>query len=647
MKKTLFIALAFIAIGAFSASAQTAASAVEDKKQLMFSSTDQSMPYRIPAIATMSNGKVIAVADYRPDGQDVGGDGTNAYDVDIYAKIGTGNGDGTYSWNPSATHPFSSKTGVVVDGMSTSDGVGFGDAALVADRESGEVLIMCVGAKTYYNDAETSSVYKCFRISSDDYGQSWNAPVEITNLRGAGNIFTGSDNVQAMFFASGRLLQSKRKATGATHCRVYGALLVRIGGSSYNYVVYSDNFGDDWSLLGAKGTPVVSSANEAKLEELPNGDIVISSRKSGGRQFNVFTYSDGGFDKASGSWESSTGSTNFGNSSMGAGADTNGEILFYPAVDSNGDRVNILLQSLPTGKKSFCFSSGLTDGREKVYVYYKAFAADKSSWAVSDFTSGWTLGLKVDEGASAYSTMTILPDGNIGFMYEDDYSTSQGASGGSSNIYFLPLTLSEITGGAYSNASYPVKLNECTIDGESKALATFSAPVSTTCPEGVSAYYIKAMNNGYAMLEAVADGKTIPADAGVMLVADAAGSYTMTGAGDFADAVLTENMLVGSSNGTVTFGSGIEGYILKGDGNGGVAFYKATGTLGKNKAYLNLDGAELSAGVRITIGGTTAIEDVVEAQGAEDVIYDLYGRRVNEMLPGNIYIVGGKKVLCR
>lgn len=637
MKKNLLVALALVATGIFSAGAQTEASDVEGKRQLMFSSTDQSEPYRIPAIATMSNGKVIAVADFRPDGEDVGGYdyyfSKKVYDVDIYAKIGTGNSDGTYSWTPSASHPASSTTGRVVDGKSTSDGVGFGDAALVADRESGKVLIMCVGAKIAYGKTTTSSVYKCFRITSDNYGQSWNAPVEITNLRGSNNVFTGSNNVQAMFFASGRLLQSKKKAAGAKYCRVYGALLVRVGGSDYNYVVYSDDFGESWNLLGKKGKPVVSSANEAKLEELPNGDIVISSRKSGGRNFNLFTYNANGFDSASGSWENAA-STNFGNSSMGDGADTNGEILFYPAVDGNGDRVNILLQSLPTGSS-----------REQVYVYYKAFPATKTSWAVSDFTSGWTLGLKVDEDASAYSTMTILPDGNIGFMYEDDYSTSQGAGGGSSNIYFLPLTLSEITDDAYKNPAYSVKLNDCTIDGESKALATFSAPVSTRCPEGVTAYYIKAMNNGYANLEAVEGGKTIPADAGVMLMADEAGSYTMTGVGEFANAALTDNMLVGSSNGTVTFGDGVEGYILKGDGQGGVAFYKATGTLGKNKAYLNLDGAELSAGVRITIDGTTAIEDVVEVQGAEDVVYDLYGRRVSEMLPGNIYIVGGKKVL--
>lgn len=238
--------------------------------------------------------------------------------------------------------------------------------------------------------------------------------------------------------------------------------------------------------------------------------------------------------------------------------------------------------------------------------------------------------------------MIQLTDGTIGFVYEEDYV---GIGKGGYNIKYLNLSIEDITEYTYKNPTYSVNLNECTVDGESKALATFSAPVSTTCPEGVTAYYIKAMNNGYAKLEAVEEGKTIPADAGVTLMADAAGSYMMTGASNFANAALTDNMLVGSSNGTVTFGDGVEGYILKGDGDGGVAFYKATGTLGKNKAYLNLDGAELSAGVRITIDGTTAIEDVVEVQGAEDVIYDLYGRRVSEMLSGNIYIVGGKKVL--
>ena len=243
--------------------------------------------------------------------------------------------------------------------------------------------------------------------------------------------------------------------------------------------------------------------------------------------------------------------------------------------------------------------------------------------------------------------MTILPDGNIGFLYEDEYSTSN-AKGGRANIKFIPLTLSEITGGAYKNASYNVTLNECTVGGEEMALATFSAPVSTLCPSGVSAYYIKDMNNGYAKLEAIGEGKTIPANTGVILAAEEAGSYTMTGVGDFVDATIGDNLLVGSSNSTVTFSDTVKGYILMGDGDGGVAFYSAqeNTTLGKNKAYLKLDTPASSTGVRISFDGTTDIEFVEhEQEDAEPVIYDLYGRRVNEMQPGNIYIVNGKKIL--
>ena len=79
-----------------------------------------------------------------------------------------------------------------------------------------------------------------------------------------------------MFFASGRLLVSKH-----TPGRVYGAILTReynSGYSNYNYVFYTDDFGQSWSMLGSDYA--ISGADEAKLEELPNGDILIISLKN-------------------------------------------------------------------------------------------------------------------------------------------------------------------------------------------------------------------------------------------------------------------------------------------------------------------------------------------------------------------------------
>ena len=615
MKKNLLIALALVATGFFSASAQ------DD----VFLSTGAERPYRIPAIATLKDGSLLAISDYRPCYKDVGNG-----EVDMYAKVATMDAAGNYSWSGEAK--------LIADG---TDDCGYGDAALVVDRESGDALVICVSGKVVYGSGSSTTHNGMSRIVRSADGLSWETPQDVTTAF-FDNLLPSA---YTMFMASGRMLQSNIvKAEGAEYYRIYGALLVDGSEGEGNYVVYSDDFGNSWNLLG--DGMCVRGGNEAKLEELPNGDIVISSRANGGRIFNVFNFTN--LQTAEGNWEGQPDEVyNFeGNVASASGkSGCNGELLFYKGLVNvnDGKTYNVMLQSLPAG------TSG-NEKRSNVTVFYKAFEADKTSWAVSDFTSGWAKGLEVDGGESAYSTMTILPNGNIGFLYESEEVGFVkilffGYQYYGYNIKFRNLTVNEITGDAYKNPAYSVNLNECTIDGESKALATFSAPVSTRCPEGVAAYYIKAMNNGYAKLEAVEEGKTIPAEAGVMLMADAAGSYTMTGVGEFADAALTDNMLVGSSNGTVTFGGGVEGYILKGDGQGGVAFYKATGTLGKNKAYLNLDGAELSAGVRITIDGTTAIEDVVEVQGAEDVIYDLYGRRVSEMLSGNIYIVGGKKVL--
>lgn len=429
----MFVALCAAIVS--SVNAQTAASAVDGKKQTLFnSSTHASKPYRIPAIATMSNGEVIAIADQRPCGADVGNG-----DVDIYAKISNNNG-AKGSWTPSSDDPSSldEKPGRIADG-GTGTSKGYGDAAVAADPNSEIVVVMSVGAgNTIYGSAKTStSDYLCIRNYSDDYGRSWKQSDVTSYFKGSNNVL-GAD-VASMFFGSGKLAVSK-KIPG----RIYGALLVRQGKSkilgsyiSYeekNYVVYSDDWGSSWKLLG--GGACCSGGNEPKVEELPNGDILLSSRASGARYFNVFNYTDIDSDKVSGSWGSAK-SVSFAGSNS-----TNGEVLLYQGVtkvgDASGTKYNIVLQSLPTGSS-----------RSNVAVYYKAFATDKSSWTVSDFTSGWTKGIEVDNGASAYSTMTIMPNGEIGFLYEDNYDTSK-ADGDYSDIVFVPLTVSEITGGAYT-----------------------------------------------------------------------------------------------------------------------------------------------------------------------------------------------------
>ena len=431
-----YLVITLLALVSVSASAQTSASAIEAKKQTLFSSANHSStPYRIPAIATLINGDILALADQRPCGADVGNG-----EVDIYAKVSKDNGA---TWTPSSNDPSENGGLMIADGSGkTSEwNTGFGDAAVVVDRESGDVLVICVAGKQVFSKGTSSDHNKMARIKAtydEKTGElDWQAPEDVTTA-----FF---DNLlpkaYTMFMASGRMIQSTMTKVGS-HYRVYGALLVKDSSSNYkNYVVYSDDFGVNWSILG--NTDCITSADEAKVEELPNGDIVVSSRTAGGRIFNLFNFSDK--EVATGEWKNQTSYTFAGSNTC------NGELLFYEGlVDANGTKYNVMLQSLPTGEKSDGFLGfGAKSGREKVSVYYKAFATNKASWSVSDFTSGWTKGIEVDNGASAYSTMTILENGEIGFLYEDNYDTSK-ADGDYSDIVFVPLTVSEITGGAYT-----------------------------------------------------------------------------------------------------------------------------------------------------------------------------------------------------
>ena len=98
-----------------------------------------------------------------------------------------------------------------------------------------------------------------------------------------------------------------------------------------------------------------------------------------------------------------------------------------------------------------------------------------------------------------------------------------------------------------------------------------------------------------------------------------------------------------------------EAYVL-GKVDGVIGLYKALMTDGQwlnnaNKAYLPVSevptSAQGAASFSFRFGeGTTAIENV-EVENASNVIYDLTGRKVNEITAPGIYIVGGKKVLVK
>ena len=389
----------------------------DNKYQYLFYSPDENgKPFRIPAITTASDGTVLAFSDYRPCGSDIG-----YGEVDIMLRRSSDNGE---TWGD----PIKIADGV--GGDSNVFDVGFGDAAVVADRESGKVLVMAVaGMKIFYQGTADSHNFMA-KITSSDNGASWDNPVDVTSK------FFGTDalfpEAYTMFFGSGRLLQSKVVKVG-NYYRIYGALLIKHPSSTYtgncNYVVYSDDFGETWKILGGSVADGMccNGGDEPKVEELADGTIILSSRKAPGRYFNVFTFTD--LNSATGSWGTAVDSNFSGGLQIGNNA-CNGEILRIG---------NYLFQSLPYGP-----------GRSNVKIYRKELEEGEEI-TPTYIATGWEEIKHVSTESSAYSTMTVLADNEtIGFLFEEapgDYS-----------IVYLPIKIKDmLPADAYSD--YYAQLN--------------------------------------------------------------------------------------------------------------------------------------------------------------------------------------------
>lgn len=390
-------------------------------EQPLFATHKDMVPYRIPAIAVTPKGTLIAVSDYRPCGGDIG------YGrVDLRYRLSDDNG---HTWSPQYVMAQG-------DGIDGSRKCGYGDAAIVADHNSNEVVVVCVTGHTVYGSASTTrqNPNRVAVLHSTDGGRTWSHPAEITEA--VYSLFDQSKlgPVASLFFGSGRICQSRSIKVGKYY-RLYAALCARPGG---NRVVYSDDFGRNWHALGTIDSSPAAQGDEPKVEELPNGDVVLSSRAYGGRLFNVFHYLS--HKNATGTWE--TEAVHSGNVAGGVKAEknsTNGEILIIEALDkATGKKVPLALQSVPLGP-----------GRANVGVYYKALRSADDYANAKDFAKGWSGPFQVSTIGSAYSTMVQQRDGRIAFFYEEE---TYGDGLCYTNMY-RPLTLEQITGGQFAPTS--------------------------------------------------------------------------------------------------------------------------------------------------------------------------------------------------
>lgn len=310
-------------------------------RSLVFNPGDfNSKYYRIPAVVTLPDGTLVAVADKRIESL---GDLPGV--IDVVARRST---DGGRTWGPYIT--------VVAH---DADG-GYGDPALVYDRKTGDLLVIC----THGNGLWQKTPGQITVIRSSDGGLTWGKPVSINDqILTSDPSEKGKILANSAFASSGRALQTRSG-------RILFSLVTRQEGVDKFpvYAIYSDDSGRTWK---ASRTPATLDGDESKIVELPDGRLLMSIRNrwSGNRRVSLST------DKGR-TW---TEAPDFNLHDVAC----NGDIL---SVNYGGQ--NYLIQSLPAGP-----------WRDNITLY-----------ASADGGKTWPYSYRVSNCPGAYSTMTLLPD---------------------------------------------------------------------------------------------------------------------------------------------------------------------------------------------------------------------------------------------
>ncbi len=378
----------------------------------VFSDPYQNIPVRIPAMATTRDGGLLAMVDYRHNFSDIGWENGGTYRLDILMRRSD---DGGRTWGPINT---------VVRGRND---FGYGDPSAVADRDSaGLILVQAVSGNVPYIYASADKPQHAVFFRSTDGGKTWDDGHDV-----APSIYNLYKDKQPLsqqkgfFLTSGKITQSRIIKKGKYHRLYIAHPILHVGA----FVIYSDDFGRSWQVLGGAGIIPGPDGDESKVEELPDGSVLLSCRKfsSPGRRFNVFVYKDK--KRALGTWAKAQDAK-----AMESCARCNGDVVVVPARRSiDGRKTWLAIQSLPQSKT-----------RDHLGFYYREVPRRGADLAAS-LADNWQRGAMVHEGTAAYSTLSAFGDGTVGMLYEANLDSNNTGY----DILFSRLTISQITNGSY------------------------------------------------------------------------------------------------------------------------------------------------------------------------------------------------------
>lgn len=395
--------------------------------------------HRIPALVQTSDGTLLGVADYRYGLSDVGV-GSTPSRIELWYKRSSDMGK---TWTD---HQVVSER----SSRRTDWKYAMGDASLLADRESSEVLLMCAAGSVSNGASTAANPIKIGSFRSQDNGQTWDDGEELTEQIYA--LFGG--DATAIFITSGRLCQSRYIKVGS-HYRIYAAFPVRTAsrGNSTG-VIYSDDFGHEWHLLGMdEAFPEGTVYEEGKVEEMPDGNVALMVRDDNGtkgtdyaeKNFNVFHYTD--VKHGNGVWSTAqSGITGMANA-------CNSAFILVPARrTADGKNVYVMLTTVPFHTQ-YIRDVENNYGRKGVGFYYKEVTSPADYDSGASLAASWQQGYQVTQLCSAYADMLLLTDGYVGLFLEDNGRQGTGADGNKEteayDIVYYHLSLATVTGGRY------------------------------------------------------------------------------------------------------------------------------------------------------------------------------------------------------
>ncbi|ADH93004.1 hypothetical protein EBF03_06380 [Arcanobacterium haemolyticum] len=359
------------------------------KDVLLAKANDFDFPvHRIPALAKAPNGNLLAAWDGRPA---VYSNNDSPNPNTILLRISKDNGE---TWEPVQKIA----SGQLRDKASGKKQIGYSDPSFVVDNVSGKVFAFFV--KSYDQgiagsrsgvDPEDPNVIHAVYVVSENNGESWSAPKDVTGILAEGY------KQHARFATSGAGIQLKY---GDHPGRLIQQYLVVNNGQDGNWgsgehqavSLYSDDNGKTWH----SGKPVGTTMDENKVVELSDGKVLLSSRQfhhRGGRHYAIS--SDGGINYQ----------MDYTNDNRLADPQNNASIIrAFPEAKKGSALAKVLLSSHANSRKHYDRVNGTI------------------SYSLDDGAT-WTNGSVFKPGKMQYSVMTALGNDAYGILYEGNDST--------------------------------------------------------------------------------------------------------------------------------------------------------------------------------------------------------------------------------